>query len=607
MNVLGISFGYHDSSIALVMDGELKEFLYEERFSNKKHDANFPILAIEYCLKKYGLKKSDIDRISFHEDPFHKFTRVLCSSTSGFPYTVFEFVESTKEWFKRKLWALSSIKNNFSSDSKIDYFAHHYSHAQTAFLNSNFDKSIILVFDAVGDWFSSASYIGEWKNSKPEIKTISEVSFPNSLGLVYSAVTAYLGFNPNDGECSTMALGCFGEPKYLEDFRAILGSDHLGNYSVDRSYFNFVKYFSSPVTKKFINKFGKPFGPFSKYKFDSLLEKQFQNASPEDQRMADIACSLQVAFEEIVISLASRLVQEYKIEKIAFAGGCALNCKLNSALQRALPNVSFFIPFDPGDGGTALGTALFISATDDTENFQSKRNTTLHPYHGNESDADTVIEMIPFLEKETLERIGVKRLTVKQFKSDQELSEYVAKKILLQRIVGWFEGRGEIGPRALGKRSILADPSNLETVRRLSRHVKERAAFRPYALSILKEDSIRIVDEDPRHIFSFQWMQHSVRIKPEYVKRLRGGLHVDHTSRIHICEQSTNSSFHGLLEQLKIQSGLGAVINTSFNPSGYPIVGSSSFAFSMFLTTQMDVIVLDQTVIEKEYIDEKFN
>lgn len=601
MRVLGISYGYHDSSVTLVEDGEVVEYLQEERLTNIKHDPAFPAFAIGHCLKNRGLTFKDIDHVTFHEDPYQKFSRVFCSSVAGFPATSLEFVESNKEWLKKKLWALSHIQDELAlEEKKLSYFSHHFSHALTAFMGSGFDECAILVVDAVGDWSCSSMYRGRWDDGAPVVEVIEEVPFPNSLGLVYSAVTAYLGFNPNDGECSTMALSSFGNPTYVEDFREILGVGKDGHYAVDLTYFNFIRYFSSPVSAKFTQRFGPPKPPELKYKFDSLKSLAEQDATEDEQRYADVACSLQLVFEEIVLQLTRTILQKVQTKNLAYAGGCALNCKLNSFLLRELPGIAISIPFDPGDGGTSMGTAQYVAATDGKSKFFQSRKRLADPYIGLDAKAEEVIDALPFFKPQAFSRYGVEALSATTCDDDEMLAQKVAELIDQDKIVGWYQGRAEAGPRALGHRSILIKAGNLELARKLSRKVKERASFRPYALSVLDSEANRLFEEPESLVAHGKWMQYILKVRDAFTGPLRAGLHVDLTTRAHICREADNPTFYKLLRHVQRRSGYGAVINTSFNPSGYPIVGGGSYALSMFLKTEMDVLVMGHTIIEKK-------
>jgi carbamoyltransferase len=567
--------------------------------TNIKHDASYPRFAINYCLNKHGLSVKDLDHVTFHEDPYHKFSRVFCASASDYPWTFLEFTESIKEWFKRKLWALGHIQKNLKvPEGRISYFSHHFSHALTAFMGSGFEECAILVMDAVGDWSCSSMYKGLWKDGIPQIQTLREIPFPNSAGLVYSAVTAYLGFNPNDGECSTMALSSFGRPRFVSEFREIMGIGKGDGYQIDLSYFNFVRFYRNPVTAKFIKKFGPPKPKDLKYNFDCLKDSDLQKVSEDEQRLADIACSLQTVFEEILEDFTQKILMETGSQNLAYAGGCALNCKANSKILAKRKDLRMSIPFDPGDGGTSIGTAQFVAATEAKTGLQGSQSLT-SPYLGLESSDQKTLDMIDCFKAETFQRYKFSHFQKQTYSDLETLALEMAKKILDQQIVGLYQGRGEIGPRALGHRSILIHPGSLATARKLSREVKERSAFRPYALSVLASEAERLFEDDANVVRHSKWMQFVVKVRPEHRQPLRAGLHVDQTTRVHLVEKDENPLLYLVLQELKKSTGYGAVINTSFNGSGYPIVGSASQALSMFTRTSMDHLVLGTSFLGK--------
>jgi carbamoyltransferase len=599
MRVLGVSYGYHDSAVSLVENGRVLEYVTEERMTNIKHDASYPHFAINYCLKKHGLSPRDLDHVTFHEDPYHKFSRVFCASTSRYPWTYLEFTESIKEWFKRKLWALGHLQKELQvPEGRISYFSHHFSHALTAFMGSGFEESAILVMDAVGDWSCSSMYKGFWKDGAPQIQTLREVPFPNSVGLVYSAITAYLGFNPNDGECSTMALSSFGNPKYVADFREILGVGQGDGYQVDQSYFNFIRFYKKPYTKKFEQRFGPPKLKSMKYGFDCLLNFDQQSVSDDEQRLADIACSLQTVFEEILELFVEKVLQETGSRNLAYAGGCALNCKANSKVLSKRPQLQMYIPFDPGDGGTSMGTAQFVAATENRQGFQLSNHVQL-PYIGSDSSDHHVVDMIDCFSPESFRNHQFSHFRKKSFSELEDLAKEIAHQIANQQIVGLYQGRSEAGPRALGNRSILIHPGQVDLARKLSREVKERSSFRPYALTVLASEAERIFESDSHLTRHAKWMQYVVKVKPEHSAALRAGLHCDLTTRAHLVEPSENPLLYFILLEMKKLTGYGAVINTSFNGSGYPIVGSASQALSMLTRTSMNSLVLGTTLLEK--------
>lgn len=602
MKVLGLSFGYHDAAACLVVDGEVVAASAEERFTRQKHDADFPMAAARACLEVGALDVGALDQVVFHEDPHAKFSRVLAAALGPWPGSRREFVNSMKSWLGRKLWAVETISSRLDLDpARISYFGHHFSHAATAFLGSGFAESAILVVDAVGDWASTGLYRGAWRDGRPVIERVKEVAFPNSLGLVYSAVTAWLGFSPNDSECSTMALASFGEPRYLEQMRAVVARDEETVYRVDQRYFHFTGFYRGAVTRRFLDAFGPARAPSRPLPFASFGDGAPVDA--DDQRYADVATSLQRVLEERSLDLAAALRRAVDSEHLCFAGGVAMNCVNNARLRDDGPFAKVFIPPDPGDGGAAVGAALYYDATARAAGVTARYT----PYLGTAPDERADVALVdhvdvshlrPYLKPGAPEEAQGPWQRAR-FESPEALCEEVAGRLAAGQIVGWFQGRAELGPRALGNRSILARADALETARRLSRAVKERAAFRPYALAVAEEDAPGLLDLDAARYGETRWMQYAVRVRPEQAARVGGGLHVDGSTRAQVCGAGDNPRLHALLRAYGRRSGLGALINTSFNASGYPIVQSPVEALAMFARTGMDAVALNDTLVWK--------
>lgn len=610
--VLGLSYGYHDASACLVVDGRLIAAVAEERFTRQKHDANFPAFAIEHVLEQAGLSIDEVDVVVYHEDPHTKFSRVLTSSFAPFPSSRKEFVNSVKAWLGKKLWSLNGIATRLRiSPKKIRYLGHHFSHAVQAFMGSGYDEAAILVVDAVGDWSCTAMFQGRWVDGKPVIERLVEIAFPHSIGLVYSAFTAYLGFNPNDSECSTMAIAAFGRPKYAGRVRAILGELEGDSYVVDQRYFHFANFYKGAVTDRFLQEFGpgrdaRQSLPFSSLQ-DSLQDSGDRTEPNEDQqRWADIAASLQLVTEERIVQLGARLHEKTGLTKLCYAGGVSLNCVANYKLLAQGPFTEIFIPPDPGDGGTSIGTSLYTSALEG--GGLAAQELAYGPYVGLAYDETDDIEMIQHLKpdyfREYLKRGVVAHKGVRwqseRYASDALLCEEVAKRLMDRQIVGWVQGRFEMGPRALGNRSILIRPDDLELALRLSTQVKERAAFRPYAFSITQKHALEILDIAPEHVEMQRWMQYAVPVKPALQAKVRAALHVDNTTRPQVCSESDNPRYNQLLRSFGREFGVEVVLNTSFNPSGYPIVATPVEAMAMFARTDMDALVLNRSIIWKQ-------
>lgn len=605
--VLGISAYFHDSSAALVTGGELVAAA-EERFTRMKHDSNFPHYAIQFCLEQAGIEAQDLDAVVFYEEPHLKFTRVLSSTIAGFPRSRPYFVSAVKQWLGGKLWTHNEISAALDvHPDKVRFVPHHESHVVQAFGASPFEEAAVLTMDAVGEWTCTAISRASRQNGIT-VETLESVPYPHSLGLVYAAFSAFLGFRPNDGEASTMALAAFGQPRYEAEVRKILRIEPDGTYTIQDRLFNFLSSDTELFTEEFIRIFGQPRDYRKPLPFDSL-DDHFgsRQATADDQRFADIAASVQRVLEEAVLALADRAYRLTGLDKLCLAGGVALNAVANTRVLEQSRFREVFIPSDPGDGGAAAGAAL---AEYYRQSQGNSRRVSWTPFVGKSFDSDgeslrTIIEEVDpedwseYL-MEGCSGITREELEWQELGSFDEVAETVADELAAGRIVGWVQGRFEIGPRALGNRSLLVDPQNLDAVRRLSAKVKSRAAFRPYALSIREEDVAQVFDFDGPIPNCARWMQMVKRARPEVESKVRGALHCDKTSRLQVCSAADNPRFHRLLTAFGARRGLGALLNTSFNDSGYPIVSSPSEALLMFARTDMDTLVAHQLVIRKK-------
>lgn len=597
--VLGISAYYHDSAAAVVSDGEVVAAACEERFTRIKHDLNFPRFAINFCLAAAKVAPDELDAVIFYENPQLKFTRVMASTLAGFPSSRRFFVGSMKEWLKRKLWVQNEISCELGIHPKnIHFVLHHESHLAQAFLASPFSEAAILTMDAVGEWTCTA--IGHGRTDEQRaVASLETHQYPNSLGLVYAAFTAFLGFRPNDQEASTMALAAFGQPRYVDEVRAIIEINESGTYRVNQKFFNLLSTGGDLFTPRFVKVFGAPRNHRRELPFDSL-EDHFSGskATKDDQRFADIAASLQEVLEETILALANRAWRLVQSPRLCIAGGVALNAVANSVVIERSRFQDVFIPPDPGDGGAALGAALLEYYR------QSKdlRPLNLTPWLGKADTGDATESMVRDLaHAEASSRVNDTEGWTQSIKFDSfdELVDEVAQDLEHGYIVGWFQGRFEFGPRALGNRSILADPANLTCVRRLSARVKKRAKFRPYALAIREEDVDRVFDFPKGTPRCARWMQMVKAVRPGVEPLVRGSIHIDHTTRLQVCSAKENNSFHKLLTAFWKRRTLGALLNTSFNEAGYPIVASSAEAMLMFARTDMDVLVVNNLMIRR--------
>jgi len=600
MNVLGLSFDFHDSSAALVVDGEIAAAAAEERFSRQKHDHSFPALAIEFCLEKAGLELKDIDLVVFYEKPARKWTRILTSNLAAWPLGVREFSQSMKTWLGKKLWTKILLANRLGLDpSRIRELDHHEAHAAQSFLASGFAESAIVVVDAVGEWSTTSIGRGSWKDGKPVIEITAGSEYPHSLGLVYSAFTEFLGFRAMNDECSTMALAAFGQPRFRSQVESILSLDDDGRLHLDTSFLRFDRFFSSPFSQKFRAAFGEPFR--GSYGFSSFGEKETDDPPTETERhYADVAASVQAVFEDYLLRLARIASREAGTRNLCYAGGGALNCVANSRLIED-GGYSLFVPTEPGDGGAAAGAALLgaLQARGGAPRRQAS------PYLGASHGFDA--EFLQHLEPAMLKRFRKKDIAVpyrdqwstRSFHDEESMLAYVARLLRDRKAVGWMQGGFEFGPRALGNRSILFRPDDVELARHVSQNIKTRAPFRPYALAMTEKASRHLLDWRDWDEESLKWMQLAVPVKAETRARVRAGLHVDSTTRPQVVSQ--NPRFHRLLEVYGREArSEECLVNTSFNEAEYPIVNHPLEGLAMFARTDLDALVIDCFVIEKE-------
>lgn len=599
MATLGISYGFHDATAAVVHQGKVLAACAEERLSRQKHDANFPMLAIRSVLAEAGLTAADLDFVAYHERPSETFTRVVASTIAPFPRSRREFTVAMKAWLGKKLWVEGEIATRLGIDpAKIALHGHHESHAAQAFLGSGWTDAAILTIDAVGEWATTSLAHGRrGGDGKPVITPLVASDYPSSLGLVYSAVTAWLGFEPMDSECSTMALAAFGQPRYAREMRQVMQVDADGRVLIDASFFHFDRYFDAPWSSRFLDVFGAARPPEHALPFDSLAPAR---VAPQSQRWADVAASAQLVFEECLLALARRLHVLTGAENLCFAGGAALNCVANARLLDQGPFKNVYVPPDPGDGGAAVGAALLADAKVHGQSAEYR------PFVGPARSFALDEAMLAHVEPKAFRRhlkLGLpvtsgERWEHTRYETDSELARAVAADLTQGAIVGWVQGRAESGPRALGARSILIRPDLPELAKRLSETVKDRARYRPYALSMTREDAARLLEtRAPADLDRplYRWMQASVSVRPEARSGVACGLHVDGTTRPQIVDPVAQPRFHALLGAFG-----NAVVNTSFNESGFPLVTTPFEALAVFARTAMDVLVIENTVIRKQ-------
>lgn len=565
MKILGISCHYHDSSAALIVDGIPVAMAQEERFSRINHDAGFPDHAIDFVMK--GVSPDTLDYVVFYEKPFLKFERFVRSSVSFFPSSYGQFREGMARYLKETLWIKAEIKEKLRvRDEQILFVPHHCSHAAGAFFCSPFRESAILTADGVGEWTTTA--IGRGTDNR--IDLLKEISYPHSLGLLYSTFTAYLGFRVNDGEYKVMGLAPYGKPVYADDVLRLIDIREDGSFRLDLRFFSFHTSLSTPYSPAFLNLFGEARHP--------------DRGGTFDQRHADIAASIQQVTEDVLLKLARTSRELSGSRNLSFAGGVALNSVASFRLLKEAGFDHLFIQPAAGDAGGALGSALYVHH----HILKNERRFTMdHACYGS---GYTNAEIEQFL---TAEKIPSTKY------GEDELLRIVAEYIAGGKVVGFFQGRSEWGPRALGNRSILADARRPEMAGRINEKIKFRESFRPFAPSVLDEDAEVLFDipsaEPPARFMQLVCpVRESVRLE----NLLPAITHVDGTARPHVVFRTTSERYYLLLQEFKKITGFGCFLNTSFNMSGEPIVETPADAYRTFCRSGMDLLVLNDYVVE---------
>ncbi len=595
MNILGISAYYHDSAACLLKNGEIIAAAQEERFTRKKHDSNFPTHAINYCLKEAQIVASEIDNVVFYEKPFVKFERLLETYLAFAPRGFLSFIKAMPLWVKYKLFQKSLIikelQNTLSPKvnwkDRLLFSEHHLSHAASAFYPSPFKRAAVLTLDGVGEWTTTSLAVGKDR----DLKVIKEIHFPHSLGLLYSAFTYYTGFKVNSGEYKVMGLAPYGKPKYtklIKEKLITIASD--GSFKMDMSYFNFAT--GLTMTN---NKFNKLFGGPPRLPETKLT-----------QRDMDLAASIQKVTEDIILRIAKNIARETGERNLCLAGGVALNCVANGILLREKIFENIWIQPAAGDAGGALGAALTVWHM----NQNGERNLKKNPdsmkgsYLGPEfSDSEI---------KNQLKSCGA---VFKKFKKD-DLIDSVVSALVKKKAVGWMQGRMEFGPRALGARSIIADPRHSEMQRQLNLKVKYRESFRPFAPSVLSEhvsEWFELDENSPYMLIVAGVKKQKLRkmttreenlfgIEKLNIKRssIPAITHVDYSARIQTVHKNLNPFFHALISGFKEKTGCPLIINTSFNIRGEPIVCSPKDAFKCFMGTNLDLLAIGTYLLFKE-------
>ena len=591
MNILGVSGLYHDSAAVIYVDGVLVAAVQEERFTRKKHDESFPINSIQFCLNKASIEIGDIDYVSFYDKPLLKFERILETHLSMAPKGIVSFINSMPIWMKEKMFFKKVLKDNFKKIGKVNWKKtkilfpeHHLSHAAGAYYPSGFKNAAILTVDGVGEWATTSICVG----SDNDISVLKEINFPHSLGLLYSAFTSFLGFKVNSGEYKLMGLAPYGDRNseitklYISQIKTeLISLKNDGSYQLNLDYFKFT--YSNKTCDN--RKWNHLFGLKNRSEGDEITQKH-----------CDLAIAIQEVTEQIMLGLAKEAKRLTGASNLCLSGGVALNCVANGVIQRSGLFEHVFIQPASGDAGGALGAALSVK----------------HIYLGNVSNSKksfSVYSGSEFLKEEIRNELQNLKAV---FKEVPNIESVTAAELRKHKVIGWFQGKMEFGPRALGNRSILGDPKSPEMQKMINLKIKFREGFRPFAPAVLNEEAADYFDfkGDSPYMLLVQKVREWKAFEYNYnslIERLENKVcdfpaitHVDGSSRVQTVTEEGNQKFYKLLKEVKKEMGYGMVINTSFNVRGEPIVQSPYDAYRCFMETNMDVLAIGDFILLKE-------
>lgn len=595
MYILGISCFYHDSAAALIHDGKLVAAAMEERFSRKKHDNDFPIQAINFCLRQAGITGADLDYAVFYEKPLVKFERILLTTLNTFPRSSGVWRDAMVNWLKDKLWIKNIIQSRLGIRyDRVLFCDHHMSHAASAFFASPFKEAAVLTIDGVGEWTTATlgKATSAWEGDsqgKNDIALFQEQRFPHSLGLLYSAFTAWLGFAVNDGEYKVMGMAPYGQPKYVDKIHKVVDlNENDGSFHLNLDYFSFHYSATDTYNQRFIDLFGEPRAPSDDFfTLKTNPERAGEKAALErNQFYADMAASIQCLTEDALIAIARYLHHETGMNKLVMAGGVALNTSANYRILSETPFDEIYIQPAAGDDGGALGAALWAYHIV----MGKPRNWVMPNAYWGESYTDA--QYVDFLKG--------RGISYESFDgNDDKLVDALAQEMTNKKVVGFFQGRFEWGPRALGNRSIIADPRNESMKEVVNTKIKFREPFRPFAPVILRERAAEYFDypdvekhEAPRYMLMVS------PIKPEKQADIAAVCHLG-TGRLQTIERETNPRYYGVIERFGQLTGIPVVLNTSFNLRGEPIVSSPADAWNTFTKSDIDLLVLGPFLVRK--------
>jgi carbamoyltransferase len=575
MKILGISAHYHDSAAALLVDGVPVAAVQEERLSRRKHDSGFPLGAIEWCLERGGVEPAALDAVVFYEKPMLKLERIVLSALRTFPRSFRSFPQAMKSSLGGKAWVKATIASQLGVPARrILFTEHHQAHAAAAFLTAPVERAAILVADGVGEWATLSVGRGERRGGRAWLGLEREIRFPHSLGMLYSTFTAFLGFDVNEGECKVMGLAAYGQPRFADEVRQLVLRTADGAFRLNLDYFDFHAAARRSYSPRFVERFGPPRQPWS----------PIDLGSPEGARYADLAASVQLVLEEVMVDLARRLRRTTDLPDLCLSGGVALNGLANARILAESGFERVFVPSAPGDAGCAVGCALYA----DRVFFEQPDHAVPdHPFWG------------PSVSGDELARLGAEDgLPTASLDEEVLLAEVVAE-LDRGRLVGWMEGAAELGPRALGHRSILAAPGDAATRDRLNREVKRREEFRPFAPAVPLELADRYFVLPPGGARLGRFMSGVFPVRPEWRARLGAVTHVDGSARVQTVDRAMAPRLWQLLERYGARSGLPILLNTSFNLAGEPIVTSAAEGYSTFRRSGLDLVVCGRALVRR--------
>jgi carbamoyltransferase len=589
--ILGVSCYYHDAAAALLEDGVLIAAAEEERFTRIKHDYGFPNNAIQFCLDQAGLEGKDLDYVVFFEKPFRKFDRILMTTLQTYPQSWKVFRESMISWMIDKLWVGNTLQTKLGiGKEKVLFCEHHLSHAASAYLCSPFEEAAILTVDGVGEWVTATYGVGRGN----DIRLLKQIEFPHSLGLLYSAFTAFLGFEVNEGEYKVMGMAPYGVPRYVDKVWKLVQQNSDGSFSLDMDYFCFHHSTDRTYNGKFVALFGEPRPTKLQFftkdtgfpKYFGTPPANYNELCQMNQHYADVAASIQKVTEEILLGMANNLYRETGLKQLCIAGGVGLNSVANARILRETPFEQLFVQPAAGDGGGALGAALWASCS---LLHKPRRFTMQHAYWGRSNSHGEIGDF--------LARNGI---PFRHFENDDELLDQVVEGLMEGKVIGWSQGRFEWGPRALGSRSILADPRNQEMKDIVNAKIKFREPYRPFAPSVLAECAEKYFDlaHAPSH-HPARYMLYVVPVKENQRSVLPAITHVDGTGRLQTVFREQSPRYYRLIERFGQATGVPVVLNTSFNLKGEPIVNTPADAFRTFSKSEMDSLVLENFLVDK--------